>query len=58
MNFMQHQMSQETFAGAMAVGSWADAPFFSLPEAVKALRDQLEKERIERSLRNQPVNEC
>ncbi|KAL0058691.1 hypothetical protein AAF712_014619 [Marasmius tenuissimus] len=40
-NFMQHNTSHDTFKASMTVGSWVHTPFFSLPDALKALETQI-----------------
>ncbi|KAK1230699.1 hypothetical protein PQX77_006204 [Marasmius sp. AFHP31] len=41
MNFMQHNTSHDTFKASMAIGSWVEAPFFQLSDAVRALEAQV-----------------
>ncbi len=41
MNFMQHNMSHNTFKASMALGSWVDAPFFNVRAGIEALMNQI-----------------
>ncbi|KAE9386911.1 hypothetical protein BT96DRAFT_838435, partial [Gymnopus androsaceus JB14] len=40
-NFMQTNMSHDTFKSSMALGSWCNAPFYDFHEAVSAIESAM-----------------